>query len=131
MQTYDEKTVQYNVVMDLKGQKHQIVQVYDRPNNKATPIVANQLPTEIKTVLHTQTTIDHQEVIISNRVESVKQEYPQTTTTIDAFLQDNPTINVGKIDSIVVSPSSEGSTVSILAKNQQETSYVFTKYVTS
>jgi hypothetical protein len=131
VQTYDQKTVQYNVVMDVKGQKHQIVQLYDIPTSKIIPIVVNQLPTEIRTILHTQTTIDHQEVIISNRVESVKEEYPQTTTTIDAFLQENPTINIGKIDSIVVSPSSEGSTVSILAKNQQETSYVFTKYVTS
>lgn len=61
----------------------------------------------------------------------MKQEYPQTITTIDTFLQDNPTTNLDKIDSIVVTPSSEGSTVSILAKDQQETNYVFTKYVTS
>ncbi len=115
--TLDEKTVQYNVVMELKGQKHQLVQVYDKPTSKITSIVVAQLSEEVKSVLHTQTTIDHQEVIISNRVESVRQQYPQTTTTIDAFLLDNPAITVNKIDSIVVAPSSEGSTISILAKN--------------
>lgn len=59
VQTYDANTSQYSVVLDLNGQKHQIVQVYDSPTNKVVPIVVNQLPSQIKTVLHTQTMIDN------------------------------------------------------------------------
>jgi uncharacterized protein YueI len=117
VQTFDEKTVQYNIVMDLKGQKHQFVHLFDKTANVATAIGVTQLSTDIKTVLHTQTRIDSEEVIISNRIEAVKQEYPQTRPTIDVFIQENPTLTPGKIDSIMVSPSSEGSTVSIVAQN--------------
>jgi len=49
----------------------------------------------------------------------VKKEFPQIAPTIEAFIKDNPSVTQDKIDSIVVSPTSEGSAVSILAKNEQ------------
>lgn len=55
--TYDEKTVQYNLVMDLKGDKQQFIVMWDRTKNVATPISNVAVSSEIKTVLETQTKI--------------------------------------------------------------------------
>jgi hypothetical protein len=55
--TYDEKTVQYNVIMDVKGDKQQFVLMWNKTNNVATPISIVPVSSEIKTILETQTKI--------------------------------------------------------------------------
>lgn len=60
VQVYDEYTIQYNIVMDVKGEKQHFVHIYNKTSNVATPIVVTPVPKEIKPILYSQTKIDSQ-----------------------------------------------------------------------
>lgn len=45
--TYDETITQYNIVVDLKGQKQEVVKLLNKTSNVVTPIITTSIPSEI------------------------------------------------------------------------------------
>jgi hypothetical protein len=50
---YDENTTQYSVIMDVKGQKEQLVQIFNKTSNVVTPVSVTQVPINIQPILYT------------------------------------------------------------------------------
>ncbi len=69
--------------------------------------------------------------MISNQIELIQQTYSEATTTINTFIQQHPTILPEQIQSIIVVPSSETTSITIIASNTESTEYIYEQYITT
>lgn len=56
--TYDEIITQYNIVVDVKGQKQELVKILNKTSNILTPIITSLIPSEIVPLVYSEAKVD-------------------------------------------------------------------------
>lgn len=104
--------------------------IYDRTTKKSSVVSVTTIPKEIKSVVLQETKTAESTTIITNTYEQVKNTHPETTVVVDKLLKDTPSISVKNIESYVVMPESQSTTVGLVVKSTGQ-SYTFNQYVTT
>lgn len=127
--SFSPSVTQYNTIVDVLGSKKEVVSLVNKTSNVVTHISTSNIPTVIVPSIYSETKVQEQTVVISNKVETVTQSYPQTQVVFDTFIKQNPTVAVSSINSVIVSTESQATTVSIFTNNTQGTSIIVNKFI--
>lgn len=125
------KSIQFTVVLQVtSSRRDQVIVIYDRITKKSSVVSVSTIPKEIKSVVLQETKTAESTTIITNTYEQVKTTHPETGVVVDKLLQDVPSISVKNIESYVVMPESQSTTVGLVVKSTGQ-SYTFNQYVTT
>jgi hypothetical protein len=104
--SFSPDVTQYSTVVEVLGSKKEVVSWVNKTSNVVTQISTSNIPAVIVPSIYTETKVEEQTTVVSNNIQAVTQIYPQTQTVLDAFIRENPSISVSKIDSVIVKTES-------------------------
>jgi hypothetical protein len=104
--SFSPDVTQYSTVVEVLGSKKEVVSWVNKTSNVVTQISTSNIPAVIVPSIYTETKVEEQTTVVSNNIQAVTQIYPQTQTVLDAFIKENPSISVSKIDSVIVKTES-------------------------
>lgn len=123
MQTIDNNTVKYVVILLVNGKKEQKVYTYKNTTKEIVHYATTVVPTVIVPTRVVQTVINNQKVTVTNSISQVEILYPETQPVIEIITGSDLTVN-----SVVVVAESNSTGVTVVAQGTTSSELIVQEY---
>lgn len=128
VQNVSDTITKYNVVVEVSGRKEEKVYTFNSETKKVDLFASVVVPAVIQPVLLVENVVNNVKTVISNNIEKLSITYPETATVFAVLKKENPTVT---IDTIIVTPQSNSSSVTIVSPSPSGKEFVVNTYVYS
>jgi len=104
------------------------VYTFDNYTNQPALQASCNIPAVIKPVVLVEKVINQQKTVISNQVDKLQVTYPEAATALAALKKENPQ---AQVDSIIVTPESNSSSVTFVSPSPNGKEYFINTYLFS